>query len=530
MMNELARAMRRVACCVVCAWCTWLGGGSAMAQATRPGLAEAAAPATAEVAASTAAVATELADPVAVKLYERVAPSLVVVQYLWESEAGARELASMGVVVREDGLIVAPLALFPLGIPDAQMKEFKIIIPRWEQDNEELDAIFLGRDERTSLAFLKPKEMSSKEKRQWKPIGFEEAPVQAGDVVYSVGLLTKSAGYRAYVSRAMVAATLRGEVPHVLTLNGSLTMVGSPVFNPEGKAIGYVNAQRDQDVRLYDSRDPQLNMMASVNNPPKFFIPTRDFIQGLQDPPHAGEPMKLPWVAIPQMSGVRKDVAEMLGLKDQPAVEIGDVLPGSNADKAGLKRRMVIVKMNGQPLERGDEPEELPGILRRKITRMKVGQKVTFSVLSPEGLGSARSGADDATTRSPSLDPRTPALKNITVTLEERPKGPNQADRFFAEDLGFATRDLVFVDMYRKRLAAGQTGVVVSFLKPQSAAETGKLQNDDLITEFNRQKVTDVAAFRKMYEDFRRGEPREAIVMVVKREGATQVIRIEPPQ
>src|SRR5262245_7646858 len=92
------------------------------------------------------------------KLYDRVTPSLVAVQYVWESELGRRELIGAGLVVNADGLIMTPMALVDLRIPDVQMKEFKIIVPSQTKEPDELDAVFVGRDERSDVAFVKPKE------------------------------------------------------------------------------------------------------------------------------------------------------------------------------------------------------------------------------------------------------------------------------------------------------------------------------------------------------------------------------------
>jgi S1-C subfamily serine protease len=189
-------------------------------------------------------------------------------------------------------------------------------------------------------------------------------------------------------------------------------------------------------------------------------------------------------------------------------VQVGDIVPGSPGEKAGLKRGMIIVRMNGKPLERGDEPDEVASILRRNILRMKVGDKVTFSVM---------------------VDKDKP-LETISVTLEEQPKRANLAERFFAEDLGFSVREIVFYDTYLRKLPADQKGVLVSWVKPQSSADSGKLKGNDLITELNGQAVTDVDEFKKSYESFRKDHPKQAVVMVVKRDANTEVIRIEPPQ
>jgi S1-C subfamily serine protease len=436
------------------------------------------------------------------KLYERVSPSLVAVQFVWETELGRRELVGAGVVVGADGLVMMSIATVDLRIPDEQMKDFKVIVPRFDKDNEEIDAVFQGRDERTNLAFVK-----TKEPQKWTPITFEDVSVTVGEPVLSVGLLPKDAGYKTYLMQSDVAAQLRGEVPQIMT-SGGLAAVGSPVLNVKGQVIGFVNYQSDQAAFL-NMNDPR-NPLSSVTNPPIFFVPTKDFVAGIKSPPVAGTLPKYPWLGIPQqaMTGLNKDVAEELGLKDQPAIELGDIIKGTPADKAGLKSGDVIVKVNGQPLERGDAPEELPMILVRQLRRMNVGDEVTLSLMRTKG------------------EP----LADVKVSLEERPIMPNLAKRYYAEDLGFSVRELVFIDRYQRRLKDDANGVVVTLIKPQSSAQSAKLGMNDMVTEMNGQPVASVEEFKKAYEAIRKEKPREALVLVVQRESNTQVIRIEPPQ
>src|SRR5688500_19979114 len=40
--------------------------------------------------------------------------------------------------------------------------------------------------------------------------------------------------------------------------------------------------------------------------PPKFFVPTRDFRLSLADPPQPGKPIVLPWMGVPQLTGLNK--------------------------------------------------------------------------------------------------------------------------------------------------------------------------------------------------------------------------------
>jgi len=339
-------------------------------------------------------------------------------------------------------------------IPDDQLKEFKVVVPDPAGgDAAELDARLLGRDERYNLAFVQPKESGE---RKWQPVTFEDVPARIGETILSVGLLPEGAGYKTYFAESAVSVSLRGETPQVLVQGGALTAVGSPVFNAEGKAIGLVNFQAGTTPFLNDPT----NALASIANPPKFFLPARDFLPVLSDPPQEGKPIAMPWIGIPHLTGLNKDVSEVFELTNQPAIQVGEVIPNTPAAEAGLKRGDIIVKLNDQPLERGDEPDELPQIFRRRLMRMKVGEPVKLGVLRARG------------------EP----IQEITVTTSEMPKRPNTAKRWFADDLGFSSREVVFNDTYVRRLPADAKGVIVALIRPQSAAESGGLKINDLIT------------------------------------------------
>lgn len=452
---------------------------------------------------------TQPAASLTQSILDRASSSLVVVKFTWDAEFGKRELAGGGVVVGE-GLVMVPMGMFDPRFPDAQITDVKIIVPEVNSDHEEVSAKFVGRDERTNVAFVR---RSSLIDRDFKPpLTFNDFTPVVGQTVYSVGLLPKAAGYKSYIYTTTVAANLRGESPSVL-VSGALTSVGSVVFDDQGRAIGLVQAQGAVPIFLYDSRadarqDRPVDPMAVVNNPPRFFTPTRDFLLSLQDPPKDDAPLKLAWMGVPSLRGLTKDESEFFGLVDQPAVEIGDTIPNGPADRAGLKPKQIILKIDGKPLERGDEPDELPGILRRQLLRKKVGDSVTFTVLPG----------------------RKQAQTDVTVTLEELPARANTAARFYAEDLGYSVRELVFIDTYSRRLPSDQKGVLVSFVKQQSSAGSAKLLGNDLVTEMNGQPVTNLEQFKSDYAKFRKEKPTEAVVLVVIREANTQTIRIEPPR
>ena len=324
-----------------------------------------------------------------------------------------------------------------------------------------------------------------------------------------MGVSSRSGGYHPVLDQSIVSALLRGPVKEVLAAGGSLAPYGGPVFDATGAAVGVVSWQAGSPFTL-DVRNPQAEAVEEqVTN--RTYIPTAEFAVTLADPPAAGHPIGMPFTGLPELSGLKTDEADYLGLTGKPAVQVGDVLPDSPAAKAGLKGRDVIVTFDGQPLERGDTPEELPMIIRHRLAQMKPGQTVTFGVL--------RGG------------PGKP-LTDVRITLAPRPPIARDAKRFWSDDIGFGVREPVLLDRYaRKMKPAEASGVVITVLKPEGSAQSAQLHPEDMVVQVNGRPTPTLAAFRDVYGDFRKAHPKDAIVMVVKGAGGReQTIRIEPPQ
>ena len=90
---------------------------------------------------------------------------------------------------------------------------------------------------------------------------------------------------------------------------------------------------------------------------------------------------------------------------------------------------------------------------------------------------------------------------------------------------------MVTLDRYARHLKPEEKdGVIVTTMKQNSAAASASLQPEDMITMINGQPVTTLAEFKKAFEAFRSQHAHDAIVLLAKREGKDQTIRIEPPQ
>jgi S1-C subfamily serine protease len=90
---------------------------------------------------------------------------------------------------------------------------------------------------------------------------------------------------------------------------------------------------------------------------------------------------------------------------------------------------------------------------------------------------------------------------------------------------------VTFDDTYRRKKPTNFPGVVVTVLKPAGSAQSAKLAAEDMITDLNNSPVTTLDGFEHDYQALRDDKPKDAVILVVmKPDGTTQTIRIEPPQ
>jgi S1-C subfamily serine protease len=549
-----------------------------------------------------------LADDHAQAIYDKVSPSLVAVQFTYAGETVQRDFIVPGIVVSDSGLVMIPINLIGQ-MPDEQLTKFKIIIPHLDRDNEEVDAVFQGRDERADVAFVKAgepkaaeaekpekpekpdkqkagkkagkdgddkdgddkddadkddadkddkagkvekavkpghdkqkvekdddenkdKDKDDKEMKdagkgdaekagpkppaapiKWTPLAFSDEKPAVGDAVYTVGMLAKSGGYHTFLTRSMVAAQLRGPVKQTMVSEGGLGSPFAPVLTADGNAVGLVNYSGTGELLLDDTKPDQESAQSrflSELSTNKYFKVGSEFSYALKDPPTPGHPVPLPFSGLMEMSGLGKNDAALFGLENKVAVQINDILPGSPADKAGLKNKQVITLVDGQPIERGDMPDEAVGILQRMLLKKNPGDVVTFTV----------------------VDAKDKPARQVKVTLAPYPKRELTAERYYTDEIGFGVREMVPLDRYRLKLKKDEKdGVLVTALKQGGSAVSAGLRPNDMITKINDEPVTSLEAFKTSYEGFRKDHEHDAIVLQVHRVGGTdETIRIEPPQ
>jgi len=384
----------------------------------------------------------------------------------------------------------------PLNVPAAQLKDFELIPPN--SVDKGLPADVLGTAPAEGFTFLKVKGAHT-----WKALAFSRtANLKIGDRVISVGLLGPNAGNVPYLGTGLVAAMLR--LPHSLyyVAGGELTIATSPVLTEDGRAVGLVGGEVPMESRM-QLGNRWVDVVTMGRQRTRFFLPVNEFADALTDI----RPRRLPWIGILRFDPMLDKDADLRGLKDRPAVLVGQVVPGSAAAKAGVKQSDAVVALNGRPLEKLPTPLLVRDNFVRLLRRQRPGTKATLTV--------SRDGKET----------------NLSVQAEPMPTQPFEAARYHSQVLGMAARDLVMLDRYARRAAPMmEKGVRVFMVLPKSAAAAGQLASGDLVTHVNRKPVPNVAALKAVLDPVAKVGNVAPITFLVLRGDEPQAVTITPPR
>ncbi|MCG6963112.1 MAG: Do family serine endopeptidase [Acidobacteria bacterium] len=168
------------------------------------------------------------------------------------------------------------------------------------------------------------------------------------------------------------------------------------------------------------------------------------------------------------VTNVSPELQDAFGLKDRNGAFVEEVLAGHAGDKAGLEHGDVIIKINGDPVT------NTRGLIDR-ISATPPGTKVKLEVL--------RNGKS----------------KELTAVLEERKidengeeanTEPAQEQGGLSDRLGITVSNLTPQLRQMYSIDDSVNGVVITKVKPMSAAGDNGLQRGDVVTELNGEKVT----------------------------------------
>jgi serine protease Do len=195
------------------------------------------------------------------------------------------------------------------------------------------------------------------------------------------------------------------------------------------------------------------------------------------------------------------DLAEALGVKPKSGILVGSVVEDSPADDAGMRRRDIILELDGEPVS-GDVDD-----FRLSVAEKGTGKEVDVVVL------------------------RDGDRKRLRVKLGERPTEYAQAgERRERENwLGLSVDDVKGAQGSGHAPPEVESGVVVVGVEQGSPAYEEGIRPGDLIEEINGEEVGDLSDYERLADEAA-GEGNKPVLFLVKRDEMNRYVAVKPSQ
>ena len=348
-------------------------------------------------------------------------------------------------------------------------------------DRRELDAKVIGTDKTSDVALLKVNasglpavsigDSTKLKPGQWvvaigSPFGFDHT-VTHGVVSY-VGRGNRSEQYVPFIQTDVPINPGNSGGP-LFNLDGQVVGINSQIYSNSG---GYMGVSFSVPINMAMNTVEQLKTTGKV---------TRGMIGvGIQD--------------------VSRDSAKTLGLNEVGGALVGQVTPGSGADKAGIQPGDVIVGYNGQAIGTSSDLPLLVG-------NTKPGSTASLKVFR-----------DGKTLDVPVTVGELSTDKNTKLASLDGSAKPR------SNPLGISVEDISADD--RKELGLkDQNGVLIAQAGP--VAQRGGLQRGDVVLKVGRSYVKSTAEFQNAVKDVKAGD---SVMLLVKRGDAALFVTLTAPK
>jgi serine protease Do len=361
-----------------------------------------------------------------------------------------------GFIISEDGYVVTNNHV----IDGADKIEVRI------NNKEKYTAKLIGRDTATDLALLK---VDVKQRLTPLPLGDSEK-LRVGEWVMAIGdplafdktvtVGVVSAKERSGLTGDPATRSFENYIQTDAAINFGNS--GGPLINVNGEVIGINTA-----------------MFRPAQNI-GFAVPVNTLKQILPQLREKGKVTR-GFLGI-NIVNVDADRASAFGLKSEEGAFVEQVEPGKPADKAGVKPGDTIVKVDGVPVK---DTRDLIGYVSGKAPGSKVQ------------LGVIREGKEIALTA---------ALAERKDETGDKADDERVASGDSHERIGIQVTELTPQMRQMQRIKADIDGLVVMRVKEVSAAADAGIQEGDIITQVNGQKVGTTEEFGKLVGRAKKGD------------------------
>ncbi len=344
------------------------------------------------------------------------------------------------------------------------------------ETGKEYDAKVIGTDPKTDVALIQVK--TDAEFPKPVPLGNSEG-MKVGDWVMAIGN-PFGLGHTATVGIVSAKGRVIGAGPYDDFIQTDAAInpgnSGGPLFNMNGEVIGINTAIVAQGQGIG---------FAIPINVAKEILPqlrTGKVIRG--------------WLGV-AIQDVTPDLARSFNLQSDKGVLVADVMSGTPAEKAGLQRGDIITQVDGKAVQNAHD-------LSRTVAGIKPDTVVPLTVL--------RGGE----------------TKTVQVTIGTMPEKEERAavePGRKESPWGLTVQNLTPQLAQRYGIEDGETGVVVTDIRPGSPAADSQLRRGDVIQEVNRQRVDGIDSFMKVMSGV---SPDQNLLLLVKRGERTFFMSIKP--
>ena len=317
-------------------------------------------------------------------------------------------------------------------------------------DGREFTATVKGKDQRTDLAVLhiKAKDLPA-------AVLGDSDKLEVGEWAIAIG---SPFGLEHTVTVGVISAKGRsglgtGTYEDFIQTDASINPgnSGGPLINIDGEVIG-INA-----------------MIIQPGTGIGFAIPVNMAKQILSDLIKQGKVVR-PWLGI-SVQDLTPEMMEYFKVKEKEGVLVGQVHPGTGAEKAGLTSGDIIKSVDDKAIKNVNE-------LVKEIQKKKVGQKIKLNIIR-DGKGMT--------------------LEVTTSSMPDKAELPKEKEG--EEKLGARVQELTPQLSMKYQISGVKRGVVVIDVEEGSLASEIGLEEGDVILEINRKKTETLKDFEKAVKD-----------------------------
>ncbi len=438
------------------------------------------------------------AEPDYEAMFDERLKSVVVVELFVQRQIDREPVSATGAVIDEEGRIILIDSALPSWFPPEWFKDIRVRPPG--EDVEGVPATYLGQDFLTGFHFVQMDEGAE----NYTPVThWGQAELKRGQFLWGIAVMDKQWHFAPYYLSGRLAAIEK--IPWDIGFTTTpATSPGSLVFDEQGRVAGWGGRITIEEKILVAEDGRQLPIGLKDTRDTAAFLAVDTFMEQIQRIPTEpiGDPR--PYLGTSGLQPVTREVAQFLGLENQGAVVVSDIIEASPADKAGLKSKDIIVKLDGEPLPKRRPDFIVTRHFDNEISRHAIGDTITLTVI------------------------RGDEEQDISITLDKQPKVLKEALRAYYDELGLGIREFILLDgVARRELRVDVGGVVVDFIKPNSKANTAKLEPGDWIKEIDGTKINSFAQAEQIFDGVASDTGKAELVLLVERNNETKVLRVK---